>query len=54
MTDETKRVQISIHLDEALLHQLEAAAKQEIRSVSGEAAYRLRRSFERRDIEAAS
>jgi len=39
MTDETKRVQISIHLDEALLHQLEAAAKQEIRSVSGEAAY---------------
>jgi len=49
MTDETKRVQISIHLDEVLLHQLETAAKREIRSVSGEAAYRLRRSFERSD-----
>ena len=49
MTDETKRAQISIHLEEALLHQLEAAAKREIRSVSGEAAYRLRRSFERSD-----
>src|SRR5215472_2685709 len=43
--DDPKR-QISIHLDEVLLEQLAAAAKQELRSVSGEIAYRLRRSFE--------
>ena len=53
MTDETKRVQISVNIDETLLQQLEAAAKREIRSVSGEAAYRLKRSFER-DVRAAS
>jgi hypothetical protein len=45
MADDTKR-QISVHLDELLLEQLEAAAKREIRSMSGEIAYRLRRSFE--------
>jgi hypothetical protein len=47
MPADERRVQISIHLDEALLHQLEAAAKREIRSVSGEAAYRIKRSLER-------
>jgi hypothetical protein len=40
------RRQISIHLDEALLEQLAKAAKRELRSVSGEIGYRLRRSFE--------
>jgi hypothetical protein len=44
MADDTKR-QISVHL-EALIERLEAAAKREIRSVSGEIAYRLKRSFE--------
>jgi hypothetical protein len=47
MTEEqAKRVQISVHLDEPLREQLEAAAKRAVRSLSGEAAYRLRRSFE--------
>ena len=40
------RRQLSIHLDEALLEQLANAAKRELRSVSGEIGYRLRRSFE--------
>jgi TraY domain len=44
---QTKRVQISIHLDEPLREQLEAAAKRSIRSLSGEAAYRIRQSLER-------
>jgi hypothetical protein len=46
MADDTKLMQISVHVDEALLGQLEAAAKREIRSLSGKAAYRLRPSFE--------
>jgi len=33
---QTKRVQISIHLDEPLREQLEAAARRSIRSLSGE------------------
>jgi hypothetical protein len=45
MGNDTKR-QISVHLDETLLEQLEAAAKREIRSLSGEVAYRLRKSLE--------
>jgi hypothetical protein len=43
---QAKRVQISIHLDEPLRVQLEAAAKRSIRSLSGEAAYRIRQSLE--------
>jgi TraY domain len=47
MTEEqAKRVQISVHLDEPLREQLEAAAKRSIRSLSGEAAYRIRQSLE--------
>jgi hypothetical protein len=47
MTEEqAKRVQISIHVDEPLREQLEAAAKRAVRSLSGEAAYRLRQSLE--------
>jgi hypothetical protein len=41
-----RRVQISIHLDEPLREQLEAAAKRSIRSLSGEAAFRIRQSLE--------
>lgn len=52
MADDTKR-QISVHLEEALIEQLEVAAKREIRSVSGEIAYRLRRSFERQSGDGA-
>ena len=43
---EEKRVQISIHLDGRLRAQLEAAAKRAVRSLSGEAAYRIRESPE--------
>ena len=43
--DDPKR-QISIHLEEVLLEQLATAAKRELRSVSGEIAYRLRKSLE--------
>ena len=43
---QTKRVQISIHLDEALRELLEAAARRSIRSLSGEAAYQIRESLE--------
>ena len=53
MADDTKR-QISVHLEEALIEQLEAAAKREVRSVSGEIAYRLRRSFERQSGDGAA
>jgi TraY domain len=42
---EAKRVQITIHLDEPLREQLEAAAKRSIRSLSAEAAYRIRESL---------
>jgi hypothetical protein len=55
MTEEqAKRVQISVHLDEPLREQLEAAAKRAVRSLSGEAAYRLRQSFEAETAETAS
>jgi hypothetical protein len=48
-----KRVQISIHLDEPLREQLEAAAKRSIRSLSAEAAYRIRQSLESEQQSAA-
>jgi TraY domain len=44
--NQSKRVQISVHLDELLREQLEAAAKRAVRSLSGEAAYRIRQSLE--------
>jgi hypothetical protein len=48
MTDQqARKVQLTIHLDERLREQLEVAAKHSIRSVSGEAAYRIRQSLER-------
>jgi hypothetical protein len=50
---QTKRVQISIHLDEPLREQLEAAAKRSIRSLSAEAAYRIRQSLESEQQSAA-
>jgi hypothetical protein len=43
----TRRVQISVHVDEPLREQLETAARRSIRSLSGEIAYRLQRSFDR-------
>jgi hypothetical protein len=43
---EQKRVQISIHLEKHLRAPLEAAAKHAVRSLSGEVAYRIRRSLE--------
>jgi hypothetical protein len=48
MTEEQaeKRMQISVSVDEHLREQLESAAKRSIRSLSGEAAFRLMRSFE--------
>jgi hypothetical protein len=47
MADENQsKVQISIHLDSRLREQLEVAAKRSIRSLSGEAAYRIRQSLE--------
>ena len=46
---EEKRVQISIQLDGRLRAQLEAAAKRAVRSLSGEAAYRIRESLESDD-----
>jgi TraY domain len=42
---QSKRVQISVHLDEPLREQLEAAAKRAVRSLSGEAAFRIRESL---------
>jgi hypothetical protein len=48
-----KRVQISVHVDEALRERLEAAARRAVRSVSGEAAFRLRQSFEAETASAA-
>jgi hypothetical protein len=49
-----KRVQISVHVDEPLREQLETAARRAVRSLSGEIAYRLQRSFDRRiDTDAA-
>jgi hypothetical protein len=42
---QTKRVQISIHLDEPLRSELERAARVSLRSVSGEAAFRIRESL---------
>jgi len=51
---QTKRVQISIHLDEPLREQLEAAARRSIRSLSGEAEYRIRQSLESEQQSAAA
>jgi hypothetical protein len=42
---ETKRIQISVGIDEALRQELEAAARRSVRSLSGEITFRLKRSF---------
>jgi hypothetical protein len=44
---EAKRVQVSLHLEEPLREQLEAAARRSMRSLSGEVTFRLKRSLER-------
>lgn len=46
---EPNRTQISVGVDDDLREQLEAAAKRAVRSLSGEAAYRIRRSLESDD-----
>ena len=46
MTEQERKVQISVHLTETLREALEAAAKRSIRSLSAEAAYRIRQSLE--------
>jgi hypothetical protein len=43
---EAKRVQVSLHLEEPLREQLEAAARRSVRSLSGEVTFRLKRSLE--------
>jgi hypothetical protein len=43
---EPKRVQVSLHLEEPLREQLEAAARRSVRSLSGEITFRLRQSLE--------
>jgi hypothetical protein len=50
---QTKRVQISIHLDEPLRSELEHAARVSLRSLSGEAAYRIRESLKADERSAA-
>jgi TraY domain len=50
---EEKKVQISVHLTEPLREQLEAAARRSIRSLSAEAAYRIRQSLESEQQSAA-
>src|SRR5262249_26568974 len=44
--DPERRVQVSVHLEEALREQLEAAARRSVRSLSGEITFRLKRSLE--------
>jgi hypothetical protein len=46
MMTEAKRVQVSLHLEEPLREQLEAAARRSVRSLSGEIAFRLKRSLQ--------
>jgi hypothetical protein len=41
-----KKIQVSVGVEEALRKQLEAAAKESVRSLSGEIVKRLRDSFE--------
>ena len=48
---EEKRTQVSVHLSEPLRQALEAAARREVRSLSGEIAYRLQRSFDQQQID---
>lgn len=43
---ETKRIQISVGLDEELRQELEAAARRSVRSLSGKITFRLKRSLE--------
>jgi len=43
---EAKRVQVSVHLEEPLREELEAAARRSVRSLSGEITFRLKRSLE--------
>jgi hypothetical protein len=43
---EEKREQLSIGVEEELKRQLEEAARTSVRSLSGEALFRLRRSFQ--------
>jgi len=44
--DPERRVQVSVHLEEALREQLEAAARRSVRSLSGEITFRLKRSLD--------
>jgi TraY domain-containing protein len=46
MSEKNKRIQVSVHMDRDLCDRLEEAAKREIRSLSGEIAFRLRKSLE--------
>jgi Arc-like DNA binding domain len=41
------KTQVSVAMGDGLREQLEAAAKREVRSLSGEIVWRLQRSFER-------
>jgi hypothetical protein len=43
---EARRVQVSLHLEEPVREQLEAAARRSVRSLSGEVTFRLKRSLE--------
>jgi hypothetical protein len=48
-----ERVQISVALDEAVRSRLEAAARRSVRSISGEAAYRIIESLKADEQNAA-
>ena len=50
--DEQRKCQISVGLDEALREKLEAAAKREVRSLTGEIVKRLRDSFDQSEASA--
>jgi TraY domain len=50
---QSERVQISVALDETVRSQLEQAAKRSVRSISGEAAYRIRESLKADEPRAA-
>jgi TraY domain len=50
---QSERVQISVALDETVRSQLEQAARVSLRSLSGEAAYRIRESLKADEQNAA-
>jgi hypothetical protein len=50
---QSERVQISVALDGTVRSQLEQAAKRSVRSISGEAAYRIRESLKADEQSAA-